>query len=67
MKGRLLLVRDGLEGAVPSLVQLLGGAGLEALTISRLEPSPPGLSVFARPLPTDNPIALSRVLASPER
>jgi DNA-binding response OmpR family regulator len=37
MKGRLLLVRDGLEGAVPSLVQLLGGAGLEALTISRLE------------------------------
>jgi len=37
MKARLLLVRDGLEGAAPSMARILGDAGLSVSTISRLE------------------------------
>ena len=35
MRGRLLLVRDGLEGAAPWLAQLLIAADLNVLTVSR--------------------------------
>lgn len=34
MRGRLLLVRDGLEGAAPWISQLLKDAGLNIVTIS---------------------------------
>ena len=37
MKARLLLVRDGLEGAAPSMARILGDAGLSVSTISGLE------------------------------
>ena len=35
MRGRLLLVRDGLEGAAPWIAQLLIAADLNVLTVSR--------------------------------
>lgn len=37
MRGRLLLVRDGLEGALPWIAQVLQKAGLNVETISRVE------------------------------
>ena len=37
MKARLLLVRDGLEGAIPSMAHVLRDAGLSVATVSGLE------------------------------
>ena len=37
MKARLLLVRDGLEGAIPSMAHVLRDAGLSVSTVSGLE------------------------------
>ncbi len=37
MTGHLLLVRDGLEGALPSMTRVFHDAGLNVLTVSRLE------------------------------
>jgi DNA-binding response OmpR family regulator len=37
MKGQLLLVRDGLEGALPSMTRAFNGAGLQVSLVSRLE------------------------------
>ena len=39
MKARLLLVRDGLEGAIPSMAHVLRDAGLSVSTVSGLEMS----------------------------
>ena len=37
MRGRLLLVRDGLEGAAPWIAQVLRDAELNVVTVSRAE------------------------------
>src|SRR5947199_6253999 len=37
MRARLLLVRDGLEGAIPSMAHVLRDAGLSVSTVSGLE------------------------------
>lgn len=37
MRGRLLLVRDGLDGAAPWIAQLLKGAEMNVIAVSRAE------------------------------
>ena len=58
MKARLLLVRDGLEGAAPSMARILGDAGLNISTISRLEiPDARSADVVMLRIPDRDPAA----------
>jgi DNA-binding response OmpR family regulator len=50
VRGRLLLVRDGLDGAVPWISQVLSDAGLNVTTVARTELAiqPPADAVLIR-------------------
>ena len=58
MRGRLLLVRDGLEGAVPWVFQTLHGAGFNVGTVraAQLAEEPPADAVLIR-IRDRNPVA----------
>ena len=58
MKARLLLVREGLEGAIPSMAHVLRDAGLSVSTVSGLEmPEARSADVVMLQIPDRDPAA----------